>query len=213
MVAAFRATDTATPVVLMGYANPIEAMGTATLRRSRARSRRRRRAGRRLSARRSGRFRGAAGEARHRADLPAGADDARGAHRRPSAKVARGYVYYVSLKGVTGAGHLDTAESRASSPKSASTSRCRSAWASASATRRARGDRGATPTPSSSAAASSRRSKQGRPPTAAERAGAWLAGIRSALDSMPDKRAAGSQRRFASRSGCGTFGRIGGRRR
>src|SRR5205823_8743112 len=28
MVAAFRATDTTTPVVLMGYANPIEAMGT-----------------------------------------------------------------------------------------------------------------------------------------------------------------------------------------
>ena len=28
LVADFRATDTATPVVLMGYANPIEAMGT-----------------------------------------------------------------------------------------------------------------------------------------------------------------------------------------
>jgi tryptophan synthase alpha chain len=26
------------------------------------------------------------------------------------AKIARGYVYYVSLKGVTGAGHLDTVE-------------------------------------------------------------------------------------------------------
>ena len=26
------------------------------------------------------------------------------------ARIARGYVYYVSLKGVTGAGHLDTAE-------------------------------------------------------------------------------------------------------
>jgi tryptophan synthase alpha chain len=26
------------------------------------------------------------------------------------ARVARGYVYYVSLKGVTGAGHLDTAD-------------------------------------------------------------------------------------------------------
>jgi tryptophan synthase alpha chain len=28
------------------------------------------------------------------------------------AKLARGYVYYVSLKGVTGAGHLDTSEVR-----------------------------------------------------------------------------------------------------
>src|SRR6266550_3604713 len=30
MVAAFRSNNTATPIVLMGYANPIEAMGTAT---------------------------------------------------------------------------------------------------------------------------------------------------------------------------------------
>ena len=28
------------------------------------------------------------------------------------AKLARGYVYYVSLKGVTGAGHLDTGDVR-----------------------------------------------------------------------------------------------------
>ena len=31
----------------------------------------------------------------------------RRAHRRRSARLASGYVYYVSLKGVTGAGHLD----------------------------------------------------------------------------------------------------------
>ena len=30
------------------------------------------------------------------------------AHRSRSARLASGYVYYVSLKGVTGAGHLDT---------------------------------------------------------------------------------------------------------
>ncbi len=33
------------------------------------------------------------------------------------ARVARGYVYYVSLKGVTGAGHLDTAEVAAMLPR------------------------------------------------------------------------------------------------
>ena len=37
------------------------------------------------------------------------------------AKMARGYVYYVSLKGVTGAGHLDTADVAASSPRSENT--------------------------------------------------------------------------------------------
>ena len=48
--------------------------------------------------------------ARPRSDLPAGADLDRGAHRTRSAQLASGYVYYVSLKGVTGAAHLDLDE-------------------------------------------------------------------------------------------------------
>ena len=109
VVAQFRRNDTTTPVVLMGYANPIEAMGVASF------------ADRAKSA-------GVDGvlvvdyppeEAKDFAQLL----DARGiapifllAPTTPEARIeevarlARGYVYYVSLKGVTGAGHLDTAE-------------------------------------------------------------------------------------------------------
>ena len=82
LVGAFRKTDATTPVVLMGYANPIEAMGTDDVRGPRAGGRSRRRAGRRLSAGGGRGIRGAAGGAGPRADLPAGADDAGGAHRR-----------------------------------------------------------------------------------------------------------------------------------
>lgn len=106
MVAEFRRTDTRTPVVLMGYANPIERMGAEV-------------------------FARAAGEAGVdgvlTVDYPPEevADFARllgeanidpifllaptstDARIEAVAQVARGYVYYVSLKGVTGAGHLD----------------------------------------------------------------------------------------------------------
>ncbi len=52
---------------------------------------------------------------------------------------ARGYVYYVSLKGVTGAGHLDTARRRAQARRDPPPCHaCRSAWASAFAMPRAR---------------------------------------------------------------------------
>ncbi len=108
-VAEFRKTNSTTPVVLMGYANPIEAMGQA-------------------------KFVDAAAEAGIDGVLvvdypPEEADDfaallggrglapifllaptstpARIAH---VAKLARGYVYYVSLRGVTGAGNLDVSE-------------------------------------------------------------------------------------------------------
>lgn len=107
MVAEFRRSNTETPVVLMGYANPIERMGQAEF-----------------------------VQAAHKAgvdgvlsvDYPpeeigefASLLDAQGmapifllaptssdARIRAMAKVARGYVYYVSLKGVTGAGNVDT---------------------------------------------------------------------------------------------------------
>lgn len=106
MVEAFRRDDTDTPVVLMGYANPIEAMGTE-------------------------RFAEAAAAAGIDGVLtvdypPEEADDyvaalrARGldaifllspttaeARVDAVARLASGFIYYVSLKGVTGAATLD----------------------------------------------------------------------------------------------------------
>jgi tryptophan synthase alpha chain len=105
----FRATDHRTPVVLMGYANPIEAMGAA-------------------------RFAGSAAEAgvdgvlvvdyppEEGSELLAelrqrGLDSiyllsptSEQARIQQVGRVASGYVYYVSLKGVTGASHLDLDE-------------------------------------------------------------------------------------------------------
>ena len=106
-VAEFRRKDTATPVVLMGYANPVEHMGLPA-------------------------FVAAAREAGVDGvlivDYPpeesgpwlealegAGIDPifllaptSSEARIDRVAKVARGYIYYVSLKGVTGAAHIDT---------------------------------------------------------------------------------------------------------
>ncbi len=106
-VRAFRQSDDATPVVLMGYANPIERYGI-------------------------GRFVADAAQAGVDGVLvvdyppeeceefaqmlreggidpifllaPTSTEE----RMRQVARVASGYVYYVSLKGVTGAGHLDT---------------------------------------------------------------------------------------------------------
>ena len=105
----FRATDQATPVVLMGYANPIEAMGVERF----------------ATDAQKGGVDGvlvvdyppeecasfADLVRRHDMDLifllaPTSSD----ARMAQVAKLASGYLYYVSLKGVTGAGHLDLAE-------------------------------------------------------------------------------------------------------
>ncbi len=107
LVAAFRRRDAKTPIVLMGYANPVEAMGVVAFA-DRAR---------------------AAGvdgviivdyppeEASEFAALLRERDIAPifliapttpDARIERIAKLAAGFVYYVSLKGVTGAGHLDT---------------------------------------------------------------------------------------------------------
>jgi tryptophan synthase alpha chain len=109
LVTEFRKEDSKTPLVLMGYANPIEAMGTA-------------------------RFVAAAREAgvdgvivvdyppEECADfaqllrakdidpvfLLAPTSSDRRIHH--VARVGSGYIYYVSLRGVTGAAHLDLAE-------------------------------------------------------------------------------------------------------
>jgi tryptophan synthase alpha chain len=108
-VAEFRRTDTHTAVVLMGYANPIEAMGVEAF------------AARAAAAgvdgvlvvdyppEESEAF--AALVRGHGMDLifllAPTSTDARIAH---VARLASGYVYYVSLKGVTGSGALDVAD-------------------------------------------------------------------------------------------------------
>jgi tryptophan synthase alpha chain len=106
MVAEFRKTNATTPVVLMGYGNPIEAMGWETF------------------AKRCAEV-GVDGVLT--VDFPPEESHEAFAHLEAHgldpifllapttsderiaevAKLARGYVYYVSLKGVTGAGHLD----------------------------------------------------------------------------------------------------------
>lgn len=108
-VAEFRRTDRATPVVVFGYANPLEAMGRERF----------------ADAARAADADGVLvvdyppEEAQRLVELL----DARGldtifllsptttdARLRQVAKLGRGYLYYVSLRGVTGAAHLDLAD-------------------------------------------------------------------------------------------------------
>ena len=109
MVREFRATDTVTPVVLMGYANPIEHMGH----------------GRFAEAARAAGVDGVlvvdyppeeAGplvqELKQRQIDPIFLLSPTSSNERIAqvAKMASGYLYYVSLKGVTGAAHIDLQE-------------------------------------------------------------------------------------------------------
>jgi len=107
LVAEFRRTDAATPVVLMGYANPVEHMGLAAF---------------------VAQARAAGVDGVLIVDYPpeesgdwlealagSGIDpifllSPTSSDKRIDivARVARGYIYYVSLKGVTGASHIDT---------------------------------------------------------------------------------------------------------
>jgi len=105
----FRATNQGTPVVLMGYANPIEAMGSARFVEEAQQA-------------------GVDGvlvvdyppeECEAFAALVRGggmdlifllAPTSSDARIAQVARLASGYLYYVSLKGVTGAGHLDLTE-------------------------------------------------------------------------------------------------------
>lgn len=115
-VANFRADNNETPVVLMGYANPIEAMGVETF------------AAAAFDAgvdgvlvvdyppEESADF--AARLRAHGMDLifllaPTSTEQ----RMQQVAAVASGYVYYVSLKGVTGSGALNTAEVEAMLPR------------------------------------------------------------------------------------------------
>ncbi|MEW6690098.1 MAG: tryptophan synthase subunit alpha [Pseudomonadota bacterium] len=112
----FRKKNAETPLVLMGYANPIEAMGTERFVRE---------------AKAAGvdgvivvdyppeecaDFAALAG--RNGIDpifllAPTSTDE----RIREVARVASGYLYYVSLKGITGAGHLDTSDVAAHLPR------------------------------------------------------------------------------------------------
>ena len=111
LVQEFRRVDNSTPIVLMGYANPVERMGYAQFADAAV----------------------AAGvDGLLTVDIPPEEADALNAELKrvgidnifllaPTTtddrakricELATGYLYYVSLKGVTGAGHLDTAEVR-----------------------------------------------------------------------------------------------------
>ncbi len=109
MVAKFRQQDKQTPIVLMGYANPIENMGQ------------------KLFAEQA-EFAGIDGllivdyppeelgdfsamlESHRIAPIFLLAPTSTEERIKSVGRIARGYVYYVSLNGVTGAGNLDTAE-------------------------------------------------------------------------------------------------------
>lgn len=107
IVTEFRTTDQATPVVLMGYANPVEAMGYVAFADATQKA-------------------GVDGlltvdlppeESQECADLLNArnidqifllAPNSNSERIRKMDKVGSGFLYYVSVKGVTGAGHLDT---------------------------------------------------------------------------------------------------------
>lgn len=109
MVREFRTQDNATPVVLMGYLNPIEAMGYAEF------AQRARAAGIDgvLTVDVPPEESGELTQTLRMADLDPiyliapTSDEAR---IHCICALASGFVYYVSMKGVTGASHLDTAE-------------------------------------------------------------------------------------------------------
>jgi tryptophan synthase alpha chain len=116
LVAQFRKDDKATPLVLMGYANPVEAMGTKKF----------------VAAAKDAGVDGVIvvdyppeecadfSELLRANDIdpvfllaPTSSDK----RIQDVARVGRGYLYYVSLRGVTGASHLDLSEVTSRIPK------------------------------------------------------------------------------------------------
>jgi tryptophan synthase alpha chain len=185
----FREKDATTPVLLMGYANPIEAMGFATF---------------------GDRARDAGVDALLVVDYPPeeAREFASRMHERGLATVfllspttpesriaavatlARGFVYYVSLKGVTGAGHLDTTEVVR---KLAEIRRHVKLPVGVGFGIRDAASAQAIAAHADAVVIGSRviqEIENGPPQGAAQRVGAWLATIRRALDAMPAKRAA-----------------------
>ena len=182
-VRALRKDDPKTPIVLMGYANPIEAMGVESFA-DRARDA------------------GVDGvlvvdyppeeatefskllEARGIATIFLLAPTTPEARIAAVAKLARGYVYYVSLKGVTGAGHLDTGEVRR---KLAEIRKHVKLPVGVGFGIRDAASARAIAAEADAVVIGSRLIQEieaGPAEGAAERAGAWLASIRKALDSM-----------------------------
>ena len=189
VVRAFRDRNATTPIVLMGYANPIEAMGPGVFA-DRARD-----AGVDgvlvvdYPPEEAGDF---AKQLDDRAIAPIFlvAPTTPGPRIDAVAALARGYVYYVSLKGVTGAGHLDTAEV---ARKVAEIRRHVKLPVGVGFGIRDAASAQAIAAHADAVVIGSRiiQEIEGGPPSgAAERAGAWIATIRRALDDMPAKQAA-----------------------
>ncbi len=116
MVREFRTRDAATPIVLMGYANPIEAMGVEKFIAEAARSGVDGVIVVDYPPEECGAFSGLCRQ--NGIDTvfllaPTSTDERIG----QVALVGSGYLYYVSLKGVTGAGHIDIAGVAAHLPK------------------------------------------------------------------------------------------------
>ena len=185
----FRGANATTPIVLMGYANPIEAMGvTAFADRAKA-------AGVDgvlvvdYPPEEAGDFAALMVE-RGIAPIFLLAPTTPEARIAAVARLARGYVYYVSLKGVTGAGHLDTTDvahklkeirRHVTLPVGVGFGIRDAASAQAIAAH------------ADAIVIGSRiiqEIESGPPGQAASRAGAWLGTIRHALDAMERKRAA-----------------------
>lgn len=188
MVAEFRDSDVSTPVVLMGYANPIENMGAVNF------------ADRAKEVGVDGvlvvdyppeeavEF-AALLEARELAPIFLLSPTTPEPRIVTIGKVARGYVYYVSLKGVTGAAHLDTADV---ARKLAAIRRHISLPVGVGFGIRDAASAQAIAAHADAVVIGSRiiqEIESGPAATAPERAGRWLAGIRTALDSI-SKRAA-----------------------
>ena len=183
MVAEFRQRDPATPVVLMGYANPIEAMGVATFA-DRARA-----AGVDgvlvvdYPPEEAAEFAALLG-ARELAPIFLLSPTTPEARIESVGRVARGYVYYVSLKGVTGAANIDTADV---ARKLAEIRRHITLPVGVGFGIRDAASAQAIAAHADAVVIGSRIIQEieaGPPDSAAERAGAWLAGIRAALDAV-----------------------------
>jgi tryptophan synthase alpha chain len=116
MVSRFRSEDPATPVVLMGYANPIEAMGVKRF----------------VAAAQAAGVDGVIVVDYPPEECTEFADEVKRAGIDPIfllaptstderiaqvARIGSGYLYYVSLRGITGATHLDLAEVAARVPR------------------------------------------------------------------------------------------------
>jgi tryptophan synthase alpha chain len=118
---------------------------------------------------------------RHGPDLPAGPHQHRRAHAA-GGRVASGYVYYVSLKGVTGSGALDTDGVEAMLPRIRQHVTSRSAWALASAMPRPPRPWASGRTRWSSAARSFSCSKTSRTKKSIPLTIDFLRGVRKAMD-------------------------------